>query len=242
MGKYSGNLHELIDSASTSNSRKDWDEVLFYLEGNSVDDTEEVEPPDFESPLPPYKFASPELERELFDKQGPKRDDSPLKMAAKSAPANVIAALCHLGAEAAEMTDSRDRLPIHVACKRSSEDPETEKVLMVLAKCYPESLVHRDDSGRTPLHWLVWFHAKTRSAEIVRFFCQEVPYDLFTDIRQPKAKDEPYPLPEIQLPCEDMEIPQSASIIPDSCHGALPLHYAIMQGATEVLKSCFCFC
>ena len=239
MGKYSGNLHKLIDSACTSNSTKKWDQVLSYLEGHTINDPEEVEPPDFESPLAPNMIPSPELERELFDRQGPKSEDSPLKIAARSAPANIVAALCHLGAEAAEMTDSRDRLPIHVACKRSSEDPETEKVLMVLAKCFPESLLHRDDSGRTPLHWLVWFHAKTRSSEIVRFFCQEMPYDLFLDLRQPKAKgNEPYPLPEMQRPCEDMEIPYSASIVHDSCHGALPLHYAVMQGASkEVIRA-----
>ena len=239
MGKYNGTLHKLIDSACTSNSKKKWDQVLFYLEGHTVGITELSKEPGFESPLSPSLVPSAELERELFDQQGPKREDSPLKIAVKSAPANIVAALCHLGPEAASMSDSRERHPIHVACKRSSDDPQTEKVLTVLAKCNPESLLHRDDCGRTPLHWLVWFHAKTRSPEIVRFFCQEMPYDLFLDIRQPRVADnEAYPLPEIHRPSQKLEIPQSASIVHDSCHGALPLHYAIMQGARkEVIRA-----
>ena len=239
MGKYSGTLHKLIESACNSNSKKKWDPILFYLEGHTVSNAEEAKAPSFESPLAPSMVPSAELERELFDQQGPKREDSPLKIAVKSAPANVIAALCHLGPEACRMVDSRERHPIHVACRRSSEDPETEKVLMVLAKCNPESMLHRDDCGRTPLHWLVWFHAKSRSPEIIRFFCQEMPYDLFLDIRQPRATgNEKYPLPEIHRPSQKMEIPQSAAIVHDSCHGALPLHYAVMQGATkEVIRA-----
>merc|ERR1712238_629564 len=91
----------------------------------------------------------------------------------------------------------RERLPIHVACRRSSSDPQTENVLMVLAKCNPESMLHRDDCGRTPLHWLFWFHARSRSPTIVRFFCQEMPYDLFLDIRQPHvASNEKNPPPK----------------------------------------------
>ena len=234
MGKYIGTLHKLIESACNSNSKKKWDQVLFYLEGHTVSNAEVAKAPVFESPLAPSMVPSAELERELFDQQGPKREDSPLKIAVKSGPANVISALCHLGPEASRMVDSRERHPIHVACKRSSDDPQTEKVLMVLAKCSPESMVHRDDCGRTPLHWLVWFHAKSRSPDIVRFFCQEMPYDLFLDIRQPRATgNEKYPLPEIHRPSRKMEIPQSAAIIHDSCHGALPLHYAVMQGASK---------
>jgi len=234
MGKYSGTLHKLIESACHSNSEKKWSQVLFYLEGHTISNAKEAKPPGFESPLAPSMVPSPELERELFDQQGPKREDSPLKIAVKSAPANVIAALCHLGPEASRMIDNRERLPIHVACRRSSEDPQTERVLMVLATCNPASILHRDDCGRTPLHWLFWFHAKSRSVEIVKFFCQELPYDLFLDIRQPQtASNEKYPLPEIHRPSEKMEIPQSASIVHDSCHGALPLHYAVMQGATK---------
>jgi len=239
MGKYSGTLHKLIESACNSNSKKKWDQVIFYLEGHCVSNAEAAKEPAFKSPLAPSMVPSAELERELFDQQGTKKEDTPLKIAVKSAPAIVIAALCHLGPEACGMVDSRERHPIHVACRRSSEDPETEQVLTILGRCNPESMLHRDDCGRTPLHWLVWFHAKSRSREIVRFFCQEMPYDLFLDVRQPQATgNEKYPLPEIHRPSQKMEIPQSATIVHDSCHGALPLHYAVMQGATkEVIRT-----
>lgn len=237
MGRYTGTLHKLVDSACVSNSRKKWDQVLFYLEGHTVPCDTMVPP--FESPLAPNMAASPELLVELLDAQGPKRDDTPLKVALKAAPANVVAALCHLGPEAARMADGRDRLPLHWACRRSSEDVETEKVLQVLAQSNPEALVHRDDGGRTPLHWLFWHHAPTRSADIVRFLSQELPNDLFLDLRQPKpAPNERYPLPDVPFPFGEREIPPSAAIVPDAKHGALPLHYAVMQGATkEVLKT-----
>jgi len=237
MGRYSGTLHKLIESACNSDSKKKWDQVLFYLEGHTISNAKIAKPPVFESPLAPSMIPSVELECELFDQQCSKKgkkEDTPLKIAVKGAPANVIAALCHLGPEVSRMVDSRERLPIHVACRRSSEDPQTEKVLMVLAKCNPESMLHRDDCGRTPLHWLFWFHARSRSPTIVRFFCQEIPYDLFLDIRQPHvASNEQNPLPEIPHPNEKEEIPQSAAIVHDSCHGAIPLHYAVMQGASK---------
>ena len=145
MGKYSGTLHKLIESACNSNSKKKWDQVIFYLEGHSVNNAEAAKEPAFKSPLAPSMVPSAELERELFDQQGTKKEDTPLKIAVKSAPAIVIAALCHLGPEACGMVDSRERHPIHVACRRSSEDPETEQVLTILGRCNPESMLHRDD-------------------------------------------------------------------------------------------------
>jgi hypothetical protein len=52
------------------------------------------------------------------------------------------------------------------------------------------------------------------------------------------ASNEKNPLPEIPPPNEKEEIPQSAAIVHDSCHGAIPLHYAVMQGASkEVLRA-----
>ena len=237
MGRYSGTLHKLIDGACNSNSKKKWDQVVFYLEGHTVSNANIAKPPNFETPLGISMIPSVELECELFDQQCSKKgkkEDTPLRIAVKAAPANVIAALCHLGPEASRMVDSRERLPIHMACRRSSEDPQTEKVLMILAKCNPESMLYRDDCGRTPLHWLFWFHAKSRSPRIVRFFCQQMPYDMFLDIRQPRGgNNEKYPLPEIPNPNIQDEIPQSAAIVHDSCHGAIPFLYAVMQGASK---------
>ncbi|KAL3923260.1 MAG: hypothetical protein SGILL_001758 [Bacillariaceae sp.] len=239
MGKYTGTLHKLIESACVSNnSKKKWDQVVHYLEGHTVPNAR-AEPPEFESPLPPDVVCSPDLDCELFDPQGPKKEDTPLKIAVKAAPAKVIAALCQLGPEAVSLVDGRHRLPIHWACRRSSDDPETDKVMEILIASYPESLLHRDDGGRTPLHWLFWYHAKTRTPAIVQTMCQELPPDWFDDIRQPRTKGkEQFPLPEIQQPSTKKEIPSNAAILCDAKHGVLPLHYAVMQGASrEALKT-----
>ena len=206
---------------------------MHYLEGHTVANNA-ASNPTFDSPLPPYTNPSVELEVELFDQQGPKREDSPLKIAVKAAPAHVVAALCHLGPEAANLADGRDRIPLHWACRRSSEDPETDKVLKILIKCHPAGLLHRDEGGRTALHWLFWYHAESRSPEIIHIFCKNLPLEKFKKLKQPNASArERFPLPEIPTPNVAEEIPTNALIIHDAKHGALPLHYAVMQGATK---------
>ena len=237
MGRYHGTLHKLIDSACSANAKAQWTQVLNYLESHTVS-SDKAALPNFDSPLPPHTAPSVELEVELFDQQGSKRDDFPLKIAVKAAPAEVVAALCHLGPEAARMADNKGRLPIHWACRRSSEDPETDKILRILAKCNPDSLLARDDAGRTPLHWIFWYHAPSRTPSIVEVLCQKHDVDKLQAIAQPQMKNEPLPLPDIPTPSSKHEIPPSAVIVPDARHGCLPLHYAVMQGATkEAMKA-----
>jgi serine/threonine protein kinase/ankyrin repeat protein len=233
MGRYDGTLHKLVDNACSSNRKTTWNQVMHYLEGHTVSNNS-ANNPVFDSPLPPYTGPSVELEVELFDQQGPKREDSPLKIAVKAAPAHVVAALCHLGPEAASLADGRDRIPLHWACRRSSEDPETDKVLEILIKCYPAGLLHRDEGGRTALHWLFWYHADSRSPKIVEIFSKNLPLEKFKKLKQPNASSrERFPLPEIPTPNVADEIPANAFIIHDAKHGALPLHYAVMQGANK---------
>ena len=231
MGRYSGTLHKLADAGPAK--KGNWNLLLNYLEGYAVSDNR-ARNPRFDSPLPPYCAANLDLAKELIDGQGPKREDTPLRIACRTAPSNVIAALCHLGPEATRMPDSKGRLPLHWACRRSSEDKETDSVLAILVMAYPEALVYRDDDGRTPLHYLLWFHAHTRSAKIVELFCQPVTEKAFVGITQPPhAKGEQYPLPDIPAPDPSKKIPASAAIIHDMKHGALPLHYAAAEGASK---------
>jgi ankyrin repeat protein len=233
MGRYEGTLHKLVDNACSSNRKTTWNQVMHYLEGHTVSDNAASNPA-FDSPLPPYTNPSVELEVELFDQQGPRREDSPLKIAVKAAPAHVVAALCHLGPEAASLADGRDRIPLHWACRRSSEDPETDKVLKILIKCHPAGLLHRDEGGRTAMHWLFWYHAESRSPEIVQIFSKNMPLEKFQKLKQPNASaKERFPLPEIPTPNVADEIPANALIVHDAKHGALPLHYAVMQGANK---------
>lgn len=236
MGRFSGTLHKLAEAGPAK--KGNWNLLLNYLEGYAVRDVNAMNPK-FESPLSPHTAPSEDLLKELLDSQGSSKEETPLRIAVgRGAPANIVAALCHLGPEAARMSDRKGRLPLHLACRRSSDDPETDSVLRILAKCYPEALVHRDDSGRTPLHYLMWYHAHTRSAKIVEFFCQPLPEDFFVGIKQPPgAAGETAPLPKIPTPDASSKVPRSASIVHDMKYGALPLHYAAAEGAsTEVIQ------
>lgn len=235
MARYTGTLHKLADAGPAK--KGNWNLLLNYLEGYAIAD-KSARNPRFDSPLPPYSAATEELARELVDGQGAKREDTPLRIACRTAPTNVVAALCHLGPDATRMTDSKGRLPLHWACRRSSQDKETDSVLAILIMAYPEALVHRDDDGRTPLHHLLWFHAHTRSAKLVELFCQPVTESAFVGIKQPASSSEiKFPLPKIPTPDPSNKIPFSATIIYDMKHGALPLHYAAAEGAPkEVIK------
>jgi ankyrin repeat protein len=231
MGRYIGTLHKLTDAGSSKPGN--WNLILNYLEGYVIADSNSRNPR-FDSPLPPYSAPSPDLARQLIDPQGPKREDTPLRIACRTAPSNLIAALCHLGPEATRMADGKGRLPLHWACRRSSEDKETDAVLAILIMTNPEALIHRDVDGRTPLHHLLWFHAKTRSAKLVELFCQPVSQSAFAGIRQPpQSQTDEFPLPQIPTPDASNKIPFSAVIVYDMKHGALPLHYAAAEGASK---------
>ena len=97
MARYSGTLHKLSEAGPTK--KGNWNLLLNYIEGYAISDSR-AQNPRFDSPLPPYSAASPDLARELIDAQGPKREDTPLRIACRTAPSNIIAALCHLGPEA----------------------------------------------------------------------------------------------------------------------------------------------
>ncbi|CAJ1958694.1 unnamed protein product [Cylindrotheca closterium] len=222
-----GNLHRLLESASSSGSKTKWNQVLHYLQGHTARNKDAPTPP-FDSPIPPYSCPTVDLEDQILDE-----DELPLIVAVQSAPSYVVAALCHLGPEATGIADEHDRLPLHWVCTRDSEDAETNQVIQILVECNPDALLQRDDCGRTPLHWLLWHHAPTRQVRIVEFMCQNHPSKMLRELEQPVAGD----LPRIPNPSKSKEIPPSAIIIPDGEHGALPLHYAVMQGASrEVLK------
>jgi hypothetical protein len=217
------------------------------------------------NPLPDYYIATEELKQELWiDKS---KGDSVLRSCLSSAPAKIIAALCFLLPETARATDTQNRLPLHYAC-RYPVCERLDAVMKVLISASPASLLHRDDDGRTPLHYLFWYHAADRSPEIVASFCQNLStgQSEFHKLRQPiiqklpdrsvssalnkhdrrqqqqllKEKRNQFPLPEIPKPGKESKIPYTAAIIPDAAHGCLPLHYAVMEGASvDVIQILF---
>ena len=240
MGRYRGTLHKLVEQGPLK--KGNWNLVLNYLEGHAVGNRKADNPP-FASPLPNLTAASPDLERELLSAQGPKQDETPLRIATlcKSCPSQVLAALCHLCPEAARLPDGKSRIPLHWACRRPTTDKDSEQALITLVKAYPSGLIHRDDGGRTPLHYLFWYHANTRSVKLVQHFLQEIPLTCFVGLLQINTlNNDPLlpPLPTIPRVVKNcVDTPATAAIIYDAKHGALPIHYAVMEGASkEVIK------
>eukprot|EP00980_Cylindrotheca_fusiformis_P029091 scaffold22715_cov128-Cylindrotheca_fusiformis.AAC.2 len=224
-------LGRLLMGAVDSNSETKWNLVLKYLQSHTLRDRDAPLPP-FDSPIQDHSYPTVELEDQLLNSK--RTGSTPLLVAVPSAPSNIVAALCHLGPEATGIPDGRNRLPLHWACMRSSDDAETNTILEILVQCNPEGLIRRDDQGRTPLHWLLWHSASSRQVSLIKFMCQNHPKGDIRSLKQPAGSD----LPTIPNPSRSKEIPPSAVIIPDSNHGALPLHYAVMNGASrEVLKT-----
>ncbi|CAB9497173.1 Ankyrin Repeat [Seminavis robusta] len=272
MGRYSGTLANLVEEAisagktSRGNNHKNhsravtaqnlWNKVLQYLENHSTTDGA-IERPEFDSPLPPYSVPSEILDEQLLERKfGPRQDNTILKLAVTSAPAPVVAALCHLQPHAARIPDHRGKLPLHVACRRHPNDPDTLQIFEILLAVYYEALAHRDTAGRTPLHCLfMYHHAPHRTVNLVKVFCQDLPPKLIETLKQPQSTGnnnssnnnpndslnhtdlDEYPLPEVPNPSIKEKVPSNAAIIPDARHGALPLHYAVMEGASrDVLR------
>lgn len=226
--RYVGTLHKLCDNGA--HKKGGWGDLLTYLELHSISDPQATNP-SFDSPLPPYTAASPHLTKELLTREGPRKEDTPLRIVCKTAPAHVIAAICHLCPEAAQKKDSRGRTPLHLVCRRPSKEREDERAIKVIVLCYPNGLIDRDDGGRTPLHYLLWYHGATRSTRLVESFLTPLPVKAFSEVRQPNVELPPIPIPNVT------SIPPTAAIIPDAKHGCLPLHYAVMEGASrDVVK------
>lgn len=254
-GKPSRNNKNNIQSKVSAQNL--WNKVLNYLENHSTTDGA-IQHPEFDSPLQPYSVPSEILDEQLLERKfGPRQDNTILKLAVTAAPAPVVAALCHLQPHAARIPDHRGKLPLHVACRRSPNDADTIQIFEILLAVYVEALAHRDSAGRTPLHCLfMYHHAPHRSVEIVKLFCQQLPPKLIEALKQPHpngnnnstlgavntTKDhhhdlDTFPLPEVPNPSTKDKVPSNASIIPDARHGSLPLHYAVMEGASrDVLR------
>ena len=226
--RYVGTLHKLCDNGP--HKKGGWTDLLTYLELHSISDPQATNP-NFDSPLAPYTAASVQLKKELLTREGPRKEDTPLRIVAKTAPALILAALCHLCPAAATKKDSRGRLPLHAACRRNTKEREDEKAIQVLVQCYTPGLAERDDGGRTPLHYLLWYHAASRSTRLVELFLTPLSQKVFETLIQPNSE-----LPSIPVP-NNTAVPPTAAIIPDAKYGCLPLHYAVMEGASrDVIK------
>jgi hypothetical protein len=103
--RYVGTLHKLCDNGP--HKKGGWSDLLTYLRNCILSVTQKLPNPAFDSPLPPYTSPSPHLTKELLTREGARKEDTPLRIVCRTAPAHIIAALCHLCPEAAQKTDSR---------------------------------------------------------------------------------------------------------------------------------------
>jgi ankyrin repeat protein len=258
MFEYDSSLHALI-AEGPSPTRQSWqDKVLTYLTqncnvSNQFIPSENRASSFYPSPLPINVVSKPALVYELKNSEN---GYTPLLLAVEvGCPADVVAALVQLLPSAATQADEDGALPLHLAAKRSSTTKkgnsvmatETIKTLGILARVFPAGLVSRDYQGKTALHHLLDNHTEGRTVAAMEVLCQVVDKKIWMYEVGEKAEysDEVVgmPVPSILrtksniVSHANLFTPASALAIPDSVHGCLPLHYAVMNGASkEVVK------
>ena len=244
-----GPLFSMMDAVIRGDRRVKWAHIIQYLEANTYTDHKHQVPLSFESPLPPFCHAGKDLARELAP--CPKSGDSLLRRAVLGGgPQRVVACLCHLAPKALTIKDSKGRVLLHLAT-RVPVSPISEAVLQLLLQAHPTSVIVRDSYGRTPLHWLLWYHCADRDPGIVADFCRLLSkqkfHDLPSNLAETVVQDRNFALPAVPRPqttkgasggdSAKSKIPPTAAILPDAVYGCVPLHYAVFNGASlEVLR------
>ena len=216
-------LQKLVDAAGAQKHGCTWSHVLQYLKAHAeVSEAHEGRDLGFESPLQTYYTANSKLQSELhMDDSGHSILKSSLAI---GAPRKIIAALCHLGPSSLQKPDLQGRLLLHTVC-RYPDMPD--KILTLLVNAYPAALLYRDNQGRTPLHYLMWYHCEERSSAIVDLFCQNLTnHKIAKQVFQAQVS-QGKPLPKLY------QNKLHASVIPDAVFGSLPIHYAVMHGASK---------
>ncbi|KAL7565802.1 hypothetical protein ACA910_015581 [Epithemia clementina (nom. ined.)] len=240
----------MMDSVIRGDRRVKWTHIMQYLDANTFTDHDHQVPLPFDSPLPPYCHAKKELAKELAP--CPKSGDSLLRRAVLGGgPQRIVACLCHLAPKALTVQDSKGRVLLHLAT-RVPVTPSSEAVLKLILQAHPAALITRDSYGRTPLHWLLWYHCADRQPEVVFDFCRTLSKQKFnalvpSHLSDTVVQDKNFLLPAVPRPQSSKgngtdqstasKVPPTAAILPDAVYGCLPLHYAVANGASlEVLR------
>ena len=233
-GIHRGKLFKMMESVIKGDGRHKWTHVLRYIDSHTYTDHEKGETLNlaFDSPLPAFCLPTKELEQELAPCS--KSGDSLLRRAVLAgAPVRIVACFCHLAPKAISALDHKGRILLHLAARVPVSD-NSQQILKILVAAYPKGLVITDTNGRTPLHWLLWYHCTERSPEVVNAFCQPLDKNFFFEMTKSKdliVRDPNFALPAIPRPHD--KIPHVAAIIPDAVFGCLPLHYAVANGASD---------
>jgi len=259
--KFKTKLHALIAKGPIPSRRAWQDTILIYLTQNcSVTDKFDKDKKSFfVSPLPVNVVPGKSLVDELRTEEN---GFIPLVLALHlNCPSDVIAALCHLFPEGATVPFKDGSIALHIAArhptgntKSGKPDPNVSdnlKSIGILAEAYPMGVISRDNMGRTPLHILLEHHASSRHVELIERLSRTVDekvwrYEVEAQSEEGDEKVE-LPLPGVlrkKLNKEEQDhypnvfVPASALAIPDKIYGALPIHYAVKNGAPkEVIQA-----
>ena len=202
-------LQKMIEAACNNRHGCTWSHVLQYLKANAIIDHSNTKERTFrfETPLATYYIPGPSLAKELA---------SPLILKtalAGAAPQRILAALCQLDPLRVQQPDHAGRLPIHLLCRYPPTDA-VHAALQILIPAYPESLVTGDSAGgRTPLHYMLQYHAEKRTVETLQLFLQK---HWWPAGRHRNSQRNPL-------------------LVPDTVYGALPLHYAAAHRASTAV-------
>jgi ankyrin repeat protein len=259
--KFKTKLHALIAKGPTPSRRAWQDAILIYLTQNCTvtDKFEKDKKSFFISPLPVNVVPGQSLVDELRTEEN---GFIPIILALHlNCPSDVIAALCHLFPEGATVPYKDGSIALHIAArhptgntKSGKPDPNVSdnlKSIGILAEAYPMGVISRDNKGRTPLHILLENHASSRHVELIERLSRAVDekvwrYEVEAQSEEGEERVE-LPLPVVlrkKLTKEEQKqfpnyfVPASALAIPDKIYGALPIHYAVKNGAPkEVIQA-----
>jgi hypothetical protein len=93
---------------------------------------------------------------------------TPLHLAARNCPPDVIEQLLAIAPHTVRMEDSFSWLPLHYGCANGA----SLEVLQILVDAYPESRTSSDKRGRTPLHFALGNTQRPASPEVVQLLVQ----------------------------------------------------------------------
>lgn len=255
--KYKSKLNTLIARGPNPTKRAWQDSILTYLTQNCTVSNSLLKRDKqlyFPSPLPVNVVAKHSLLNELRVHE---HGDTPLTLAVRcKCTADVIAALCHLFPEGAKVADKRDALPLHLAARRPSNESSSSKkkkwtesdiskTISILVEANPTAIVSRDCYGKTPLHVLLENFADSRNLATVEILGRIVEEKVWKFQVEANAQQDdekvvmPIPsiirkkLPKNASPTMNLYTPASAVAIVDKVQGAIPLHYAVKNGAPK---------
>ena len=223
-----------------------------------------------DAPFPPFSRPTKELRTELqtpvISNNNNNNKSWLLRQCIRTmVPLQIVAAILQLDPDCLCRVDTSSPyqlLPLHMACRLPVNDYSTQ-LLELLVQLDPSTLLVGDVYGRTPLHYLCWYHASHRTPRHVQLFCTKLSQTTITTslleshskrntqrVWSPQTTTSTsststsssllfdihqYPLPETPKP--NAKIPNCAAFVHDSCYGCLPLHYAVMEGASyQVLQ------